>query len=130
MRIDKFFIIPFLILGAFIIYYPSLLDNNHKASIWISDEREFFKPIDVVWRGKIISIMAGGSCIGLKGEFDNYRQALACLPEVLLRGNSSELWELEGMVTVTGKWLGITCAYENTIFGKCVPDMVIENIGK
>ena len=74
--------------------------------------------------------MAGGSCIGLKGEFDNYRQALACLPEVLLRGNSSELWELEGMVTVTGKWLGITCAYENTIFGKCVPDMVIENIGK
>ena len=124
MRIDKFFIIPFLILGAFIIYYPSLLDNNHKASIWISDEREFFKPIDVVWRGKIISTMASGSCIGLEGDFDNYSQAMACLPN----SDPNELWNLEEVVTISGKWTGITCAYKNTIFGECVPDVVIKSI--
>jgi len=127
MNRDKFVLILFLAFSTFVIYHPTYLDNS-KASIWNGKEREFFKPVDVAWRGEIISTMASGSCIGLKGDFDNYRWALACLPEALLRGNPSELWKFEGMVTIIGKWLGITCAYKNTIFGECVPNVSIENI--
>ena len=124
MNPEKFFVIPLLILGAFIIYHSSPLDNNYKASIWTNNEREFFRPVQVVWQGKIISTMSGGACVGLEGDFDNYTQAMACLPDM----NSNELRNFEGMVTVTGKWTGITCAYKNTIFGECVPDVMLENI--
>lgn len=124
MNRDKFIITLILVLSVFMISQSAYRAGNSKASIWAGEEREFFKPIEVVWRGKIISTMAGGSCIGLKGEFGGYSQAMACLPNT----DSNELWKFEGMVTVTGKWLGITCAYKNTIFGECVPDVVIENI--
>ena len=124
MNIDKFFIIPLLVLGVFVIYGPVYNDENIKASIWANEEKEFFKPIDVVWRGEIISTMAGGSCIGMKGGFDNYSKAMACFSDE----HPKELWKFEGVVTVTGKWLGITCAYKNTVFGECVPSVGIENI--
>lgn len=126
MIINKFVLISLLAFGFFVFYNSDYQNNNSKASIWNSDEKEFFKPIDIVWRGKIISTMAGGSCVGLEGEFGNYRQALACLSNT----GSNELWKIEGTVTITGKWLGIICAYKNTIFGECVPDVIIENIGR
>jgi len=124
MTRQKFIIIPLLVFSAFMIYYFDYRGATSKARIWANDEKEFLKPIDIIWRGEIISTMASGSCIGLRGEFDNYRQAIACFPNK----GSNELWKFEGMVTVTGKWLGITCAYKNTIFGECVPDVRIENI--
>lgn len=120
----KFIITLILVFSVLFIYRSDYRNANSKASIWANDEREFFKPIDVVWRGEIISTMAGGSCVGLEGEFGNYRRAMACLPNK----DSNELWKFEGMVTVTGKWLGTTCAYKNTIFGECVPDVSIEII--
>lgn len=124
MNRENILITLLAVLIVFIFFYPTRRDNNSKAIILNSEEQEFLKPIEVVWRGEIISTMVSGSCIGLKGEFDNYRLALACLPDE----HSNELWKFEGMVIVTGKWLGITCAYKNTIFGECVPDVSIENI--
>ena len=124
MNREKFIIILILVFGAFLIHYSYYIDNNIKARIWTNAEKDFLKPIDVVWRGEIISTMVSGSCIGLKGEFDKYRWAMACLADE----QSSELWQFEGPVTVAGKWLGITCAYKNTIFGECVPNIRIESI--
>lgn len=140
MSKKKFIIILVLVFGAFVIHYSYYVDNNIKARIWSNEEKDFLKPIDVVWRGEIISTMVSGSCMGLKGEFDKYRRAMACLSntdsddraesEEVLRpeGRMYELWKFEGEVTITGKWLGITCAYKNTIFGECVPDIMIESI--
>lgn len=124
MNRERFIIILLLVFSAFIIYNSPYRDYNTKARIWDVGEKQFYKPVEVVWRGKIISTMAGGSCLGLEGEFGNYSQAMACLPNA----DSNELWKFEGIVMVTGKWLGITCAYKNTIFGECVPDVSIENI--
>ncbi len=126
MHRDNLVIIIVLTLGIFLVNHFNYQENNTKANIWANHEKEFFKPIDVIWRGKIISTMAGSLCIGLEGDFDNYSQAMACLPN----NDSNELWKLEGVVTVTGKWLGITCAYRNTVFGECVPDVAIESIGQ
>ncbi len=130
MRMNRENVLIILLAGfiVFMFFYPTYWDDNGRATILNSDEKEFFKPVDVVWRGKIISTMAGGSCVGLEGEFGNYRQAMACLPEARLLEDASELWKFEGMVTITGKWLGITCAYKNTIFGECIPDVTIESI--
>jgi len=124
MNKEKIIIITLLVFSSLGIYYSTDWNSNSIAGIWTTGEKEFSEPIDVVWRGEIISTMAGGSCIGMNGGFDNYRWAAACLSDT----NSNELWKFEGTVTVTGKWLGITCAYKNTIFGECVPDVSIENI--
>ena len=127
MNKEKIIIISLLVVSSLGIYYSTDWNSNGIASIWdnwANGEKEFSKPVDIVWRGEIISTMAGGSCVGLNGKFDNYLWAIACLPDT----DSGELWKFEGAVTVTGKWLGITCAYKNTIFGECVPDVSIENI--
>jgi hypothetical protein len=124
MNKKKIALITLLILSASVIGFFSYWSGNSKASIWLNDEKEFSKPIEIVWRGEIISTMAGGSCIGMRGNFDNYLWAIACLSDI----NSDKLLGLEGVVTVTGKWLGISCAYKNTIFGECVPDINIEKI--
>ncbi len=109
---------------VFVFFYPNYGEDNNKAMLLNSGKEKIFKPLDVVWSGKIISIMASGSCIGLEGEFNNYSKAIACFPVA----SPNELWKFNGTVTVTGKWLGITCAYKNTIFGECVPDVSVENI--
>ncbi len=121
---EKIIIISLLISGILGVFYSAHWDVGGMASMWPNGEKEFSEPIDIVWRGEVISTMAGGSCMGLKGDFSNYQWAVACLPNM----NSSELWKFEGVVTVTGKWLGITCAYKNTIFGECVPDVSIDII--
>ncbi len=124
MKIKKLIIILFLAIGTFAVYYSTDWLGNLNATIWGNGAKEFAKPVDIVWQGEVISTMAGGSCLGLKGEFDKYSFATVCLPE----GDSGELWKFGGMVTITGKWLGITCAYKNTIFGECVPEVNIEKI--
>ncbi len=124
MNKERIIIVLLLVFSIFGLYRSDYWHGNGGASIWTNGEKEFSKPIDIVWRGEIISTMAGGSCVGLKGEFDKYDLAMACLSDA----NSDELWKLEGIVTVSGKWLGITCAYKNTIFGECVPNVDIESI--
>ena len=74
--------------------------------------------------------MGGGSCLGLNvlpaqaGAFGRYSKAIACLKDI----NSNQLINYSGEITVIGRWLGISCAYKNTIFGECVPDVEIESI--
>lgn len=87
-------------------------------------EKTFTTPRNVQWTGEIIGVVSGGSCVGIKGNFSGYPAFLACLPDIYGTGLSN----YSGIVTVNGKWSGITCAYRNTIFGSCVPDVVIERI--
>lgn len=124
MNKEKFVITLLLVFSTFVIYQLNYQDSNIKAGILTSEEKVFLEPVDIVWSGEIISTMVSGSCVGLKGGFDDYSWAMACLADE----QSNELWKFEGIVTVAGKWLGITCAYKNTIFSECVPDVRIEHI--
>ena len=69
--------------------------------------------------------MMSGQAFGIKraSESKEYPMFFACcLPE------EKRNPYLEGTVKVTGEWTGITCAYANTIFGQCVPDVDISKI--
>jgi hypothetical protein len=98
----------------------ALISNG--AEIFNNDEKEFPEPIDIAWKGKIISVMAGGSCAGIEGQFGDYSKAMVCLAD----SASDELNKYSGELNISGKWLGITCAYKNTIFGECVPIVEVD----
>jgi len=91
------------------------------------DDKEvsFNKPIEVDWEGRIIANLMGGIDYGLKRvpEDKDFPFFYA------YTGNDSNAG-LEGKVRVKGKWTGITCAYQNTVFGRCVPDVKVEEIGE
>lgn len=154
MRKEMFIIILFFSLLAFAFFNPARHVNTSAlvaSGAEITDQEETFpSPVDVVWHGKIVSVMSDGACMGLEGLFGNYSKFMACLSDTHSDSNRAQaeqqprepasgagaawpssydgLWNYSGSVTVTGKWLGITCAYRNTIFNECVPDVEIESI--
>jgi len=91
-----------------------------------SEEATFDKPIDVTWNGKIIATFHGGTDYGVEKipKDENYPYFYA--------GNYSDAFPehvaMDGIVEVTGKWTGITCAYQNTVFKRCVPDVEVQEI--
>ena len=91
-----------------------------------SEEVTFDNPIDVVWEGKIIATFVSGSDYGIKKipEDKDFPYFYAWI-------NSDAFPEhvaMDGVVEVTGKWTGITCAYQNTVFERCVPDVEVKEI--
>lgn len=88
-------------------------------------EETFEEPIDIVWTGEVMTFMMSGEAFAIKRvpENEEYSMFFACCLDEEKRNPY-----LKGTVTITGKWLGITCAYANTVFGQCAPDVEIEKI--
>ncbi|MBM3255881.1 MAG: hypothetical protein FJZ04_00195 [Candidatus Moranbacteria bacterium] len=90
------------------------------------EEATFDKPIDVSWKGKIMTFFHGGTDYGIEKipKDENYPYFYA--------GNYSDAFPehvaMDGTVEVTGKWTGITCAYQNTVFKRCVPAVEVKEI--
>ncbi len=104
---------------------PSSEEEAKKAELVgkYSEEVTFDKPVDVVWEGEIITSFVSGTDYGIKKipkdkDFPYF---------YAYTGDEVATW-LEGNVEVKGKWTGITCAYQNTVFGRCVPDVEVEEI--
>lgn len=81
-------------------------------------EKEFKEEYPIEWSGYVMSIFLSGEAIGVK-RFDQsgkYKQ-------FMVRTNG--LYDGGGdKVRIKGSMVGMTCAYYNTIFGECVPDVV------
>ncbi len=128
MKRASFLVILLLILIIVLVF--NVTKQNHITALIaggtnaVSGEEEYSEPVDIVWSGRVTAVMSGGSCIGVEGKFDKYSKFMACLSDVY----SNKLQNYSGEVKITGKWLGVTCAYKNTIFGKCVPDVEIQEI--
>jgi hypothetical protein len=85
------------------------------------EEQTFNKPIDVDWVGQVYFILQAGHGYGLKKDNGDTFMAF-------YKDNTYNP-DLHGQVEVKGKWLGIDCAYRNTVFnGKCVPYVEIDKI--
>ncbi len=93
-------------------------------------EETFEKPIDVVWTGNVFAFMQSGEAFGIERTPKNeqYPVFFACCIEGKMENDKWIIDHIRGKVKITGKWTGITCAYKNTIFGRCVPDVDIEKI--
>lgn len=94
-----------------------------------SCEETFEEPIDVVWAGNVFAHMQSGEAFGITRGFSD-DAFFACCIEGKMIDDKWTIEDIEGKVRVTGKWTGITCAYGNTIFGRCVPNVEIERIEK
>lgn len=99
-----------------------------KNDIGCSCQKTFDHPKDIVWEGIVIANMMSGSVYGIKKipEDSNEPYFYASQPENVSRDRQG----LRGKVRITGKWTGITCAYANTIFHRCVPRVEIEEIDR
>lgn len=90
---------------------------------------EFAKPIDVDWEGKIIATMISETQYGIERIPPDKKYIYFYAGQ-----DPDKAWAekknvgLEGKVRVKGRWVGITDAYKNTIFGRCVPDVEITTI--
>lgn len=91
-----------------------------------SEEVTFDKPIDIVWKGKIMTFFQSGKDYGIEKipKDENYPYFYAGIYSDAF----PEHVAMDGNVEVTGKWTGITCAYQNTVFKRCVPDVEVKQI--
>ena len=76
---------------------------------------------DVTWTGMIEAVLEGGAAIALRGVDIPGGQFYAYVTEGVVPVTS-------GSVRVHGMAEGVTCAYERTIFGSCVPQVRILDI--
>ncbi len=100
-------------------------EEAKKAELVGKDKEEvtFDQPIDIDWEGEIMATFVSGQDYGIKKtpKDENFPYFYAYTGD---DSNSS----LEGSVKVKGKWTGITCAYQNTVFKKCVPEVEADKI--
>jgi hypothetical protein len=95
------------------------------------DEKIFKRSYDVVWSGKIIGNMNGFQDFGIQRLQKNakYPFFYATLDWPGSRIQNDAI--VDGHVRIYGKMIGITCAYQNTVFkGECVPEIDITKIEK
>lgn len=86
-------------------------------------EMKFQKSYPVIWTGHVSATFAGGEDISVEtyDQADKYHK-------FYVNGNGLYNYDLGEEVRVEGKLIGLTCAYANTVSGKCVGEVVAEKI--
>lgn len=78
----------------------------------------------VLWRGIIIGTLAGGRGLAIERTPADAEHPFF---EAYFSGEPASM--SAGPVIVEGRWVGISCAYANSLFsGRCVPEVNIEAI--
>lgn len=86
-------------------------------------EKRFNKSYPIVWSGQVIATFISGEDIGVE-KYD--KEAKYNKFYVAAQGKYSGYPGRD--VRVTGRLVGITCAYANTVFGECVAEVVADKI--
>jgi len=86
-------------------------------------EKRFKKEYPVVWSGEVIATFVSGEDFGVErfNKDAEYKQ-------FYVDGQNKYTGEPGVNVKVTGRLIGITCAYANTVFGKCVGEVVADQV--
>lgn len=82
-------------------------------------ETIFSEPIAVRWEGVVFGVLAGGSGLAVtRSDTGEMFQAYS---------DDAQYSDVEyGPVRISGRWTGISCAYQNTVFlRQCVPTVDI-----
>lgn len=95
------------------------------------DEIVFRRSYDIMWSGKIIGNMNGFHDFGIERLNKNTKYPYFYATIDWEGSNMQKTDIIAGNVRIYGKMIGITCAYQNTVFsGKCVPEINITKIKK
>ncbi|MEI6378188.1 MAG: hypothetical protein WCO55_00875 [Candidatus Falkowbacteria bacterium] len=86
-----------------------------------SCERTFRQAYPIVWRGQVIASFVGGDDYGLK-----LWHKVGSYQAFYLLGQGKLKLQLGQQVVIKGRLMGMTCAYANTIFKSCVPEVQID----
>lgn len=86
-------------------------------------EKRFKKEYPIVWSGEVIATFVSGEDFGVE-RFDKN----AKYKRFYVDGLNKYSGEPGGNVKVTGRLIGITCAYANTVFGECVGEVVADDV--
>ncbi len=81
-------------------------------------EKTFANPSLVTWEGKVIATFMSGAGLGVQkdDEKSGLNQFFVNVPEEYIQ-------DFGDIVKVTGRLVGVTCAYANTVFGECVGEV-------
>lgn len=98
-------------------------DADRKADPDCACERTFAKAYPIVWNGKVIASFVSGEDIGVRRYTKNpdYNQ-------FYVLADSKYKGDLDKDVQVSGRLVGVTCAYKNTVFGECVAEVEADKI--
>jgi hypothetical protein len=105
---------------AVLVWFAQPKPRGQKATIGESarppQEKVFASPVPISWEGEVIGVMESGQVLAIR-RIDGTESFLAVLLEPLASVP-------KGLVRVRGEWIGITCAYQHTVFdGRCVPEV-------
>lgn len=86
-------------------------------------EKKFKKEYPIVWSGKVISTFVSGEDFGVErfNEDAKYRRFYVDGRNMYTGGPGAD-------VKVTGRLIGITCAYANSVFGECVGEVIADDV--
>ena len=110
-------ILAIALVGSVVFVVYSSSKNKSKTAGLTSNNKEettFDTPIDVSWEGEIMATFVSGQDYGIEKTLKDEK-----FPYFYAGINSDAFPRdvvLEGKVKITGKWTGITCAYQNTVF--------------
>lgn len=86
-------------------------------------EKRFKKEYPIVWSGEVIATFVSGEDFGVE-RFDKNAE----YKQFYVDGRNKYTGDSGANVKVTGRLIGITCAYANTVFGECVGEVVADDV--
>lgn len=100
------------------------------ADVDMAEEVTFDKPIDIVWTGDPYFYMMNNSAYALKRipADETYPLFYASEFEEIQDEEGIFQPKYTGKIEITGKWVGITCAYYGVFNHQCVPDVEVEKV--
>lgn len=86
-------------------------------------EKRFATEVPVSWEGRVMATFLSGGGLGVE-KYDKEsgrNQFYVHVPDEYIQ-------DFGDRVKVSGRLIGITCAYANTVFGECVGEVVADEI--
>jgi hypothetical protein len=130
----SFFLLLVVLAVAGVYAFSSYKDQlNQDAWSNPKQENSFAEPEQIQWIGEVVTQMESKKAYAMKMIAGNSEyEMFYTQPFVVVSGLEDKLmpqFEVGDYLNIRGNFLGITCAYQNSVFGgDCVPDVVVESV--
>lgn len=86
-------------------------------------EKDFSEEKNITVEGQVIASFVSGTDLGIRNldKTSEYQQFYV---------DASGRYQGRGRIRIEGRLIGVTCAYANSVFGECVPEIEAEKIAE